>query len=140
MVRAVLDANVYVSAAVRPEGPPGRIIDRFLRGRAFDIVMSQAIVDEVLRALAYPKVRKYIRPGLDAGLWFEDIVVLSHLVSGEREFGGISADPDDDKYIAAAIEGRAAFVVAGDSDLLNVREHEGIRFVSPRVFLGLVSV
>ena len=90
MIRAVLDANVYVSAAVRPEGPPGQILQRFLRGGAFEIVMSQAIVEEVLRALGYPKVRKYIRQGLDAELWFEDIVVLSHLVVGERELGALA--------------------------------------------------
>ena len=138
MIRAVLDANVYVSAAVRPEGPPGQIVDRFLRGGAFEIVMSQAIVAEVLRALTYPKVRKYIRPGLDPELWFEDIIVLSHLVGGDPEFQGASKDPDDDKYIAAAIEGRAGFLVAGDSDLLDLKEYEGIRFVSPRVFFDLL--
>ena len=138
MIRAVLDANVYVSAAVRAEGPPGQIIDRFLRGAAFEIVMSHAIVEEVLRALNYPKVRKYIRPGLDPELWFEDIVILSHLVAGERKLVGASKDPDDDKYIAAAIEGRAQFVVAGDSDLLDVREYDGIRIVSPRTFLDLL--
>jgi putative PIN family toxin of toxin-antitoxin system len=139
VIRAVLDANIYVSAAARPEGPPGQIISRFLRGGAFEIVMSQAIVDETLRALTYPKVRKYIRPGLDPELWFEDIVVLSHVViAGEREFEGASKDPDDDKYIAAAIEGRAAFVVAGDSDLLDLKEYGGIRIVSPRVFLDLL--
>ena len=138
MIRAVLDANVYVSAAVRPEGPPGQIIERFLRSGAFDIVMSQAIVEEVLRALAYPKVRKYIRRGLDPELWFEDIVVLSQLVAGDREVKSASKDPDDDKYIAAAIEGRAGVVVAGDSDLLDLREYDSIRIVSPRVFLGLL--
>ena len=90
-----------------------------------------------MRALNYPKVRKYIRPGLDPELWFEDIVVLSHLVAGEHEFAGASKDPDDDKYIAAAIEGRARFVVAGDSDLLDLKEYDGIRIVSPRVFLDL---
>src|SRR3989337_1772923 len=100
--------------------------------------MSQAIVEEVLRALNSPKVRKYIRSGLDAELWFEDIVVLSHLVAGEREFGGVSTDPDDDKYIAAAIEGRAGFVVAGDSDLLDLKEYDGIRIVNPRGFLDLL--
>jgi len=138
VIRAVLDANVYVSAAVRPEGPPGQIIDRFLRGDGFEIIMSQAIVDEVLRALGYPQVRKYIRPGLDPELWFEDIIVLSHLVAADPEFGGASRDPDDDKYIAAAIEGRAGFVVAGDSDLLDLQEYDGIRIVSPRVFLNLL--
>ncbi len=139
MIRAVLDANVYVSAAVRPDGPPGQIIERFLRGGAFEIVMSQAIVDEVLRALSYPKVRKYIRAGLDAELWFEDIVVLSELVAADREVAGASKDPDDDKYIAAAIEGRAEFIVAGDSDLLELDEYEGIRIVNPRVFLGILG-
>jgi len=74
-----------------------------------------------------------------AELWFEDLVVLSHLVTGERRFRSISTGPDDDKCIAAAIEGQAAFVVAGDSDLLDVREYEGIRFVSPRVFLDLLG-
>ena len=138
MIRAVLDANVYVSAVVHPEGPPGQIIDRFLRGGSFEIVMSQAIVEEVVRALHYPKVRKYIRPELDPELWFEDIVVLSHLVVADSEFRGASKDPDDDKYIAAAIEGRAAFVVAGDSDLLDLREYDGIRIVSPRVFLEIL--
>ena len=138
MIRAVLDANVYVSAAVRPEGPPGQIIDQFLRGGAFEVILSKAIVEEVLRALGYPKVRKYIRPGLDPELWFEDIVVLSHLVAGEHRVEGVSKDRDDDKYIAAAIEGRAVFVVAGDSDLLNLAEYVGIRIVSPRVFLNLL--
>jgi putative PIN family toxin of toxin-antitoxin system len=138
VIRAGLDANVYVSAAVRPEGPPGQIIEQFLRAAVFEIVMSKAIVEEVLRALAYPKVRKYIRPGLDPALWFEDIVVLSHLVAEEREVESVSRDRDDDKYIAAAVEGRAGFVVAGDSDLLDLKEYDGIRIASPRVFLNLL--
>ena len=138
MIRAVLDANVYVSAAVRPEGPPGQVIEQFLGAKAFDIVLSKAIVEEVLRALAYPKARKYLRSGFDPALWFEDIVVLSHLVSGDRKVESASRDPDDDKYLAAAVEGRAGFLVAGDSDLLDLEEYDGVRIVSPRVFLDLL--
>jgi len=139
VARAVLDANVYVSAAVRPDGPPGQIIKRFLRDAAFEIVVSQAIVDEVLRAMAYPKVRKYLRRGIDPELWFEDIVVLAQFVPGEYKLAGASDDPDDDKYIAAAVEAQATFVVTGDSDLLRLKEHEGIHVVSPRAFLDLLG-
>lgn len=139
MRRAVLDANVYVSAAVRAEGPPGQIIARFLRDAAFEIVVSQAIVEEVLRALTYPRVRKYIRHGLEPELWFEDIVVLAQFVAGEYQVADVSDDPDDDKYLAAALEGGASFVVTGDPDLLDLREYEGIRIVRPRVFLDLLS-
>ena len=135
MLRAVLDANVYVSAAVRPEGPPGRIIERFLRTDTFTLVLSAAIVEEVLRALAYPKVRRYVRRDLDPALWFEDLVVLAELVPGTYQLSGASQDPDDDKYLAAAVEGLATFVVTGDPHLLGVGEYEGVRIVSPRAFL-----
>jgi predicted nucleic acid-binding protein len=50
----------------------------------------------------------------------------------------VSRDRDDDKYVAAAIEGRASFVVSGDPDLLEIKEHKGVRIVSPRAFLDLL--
>ena len=134
MLRAVLDANVYVSAAIRPEGPPGRLLERFLRAAAFEIVLSPAIVQEVLRALAYPKVRRFIRTEGDPELWFEDLVILADVVAGERSVAGVCADPDDDKYLAAALEGRATFVVTGDRRLLALTEYEGLRIASPRIF------
>ena len=104
MPRAVLDANVYVSAIIQPAGTPGRLIERFLREASFEVVLSPAIVDEVLRALGYPKVRKLLR-GADAQLWFEDIVVLADVVA-DTQLHGVCQDPDDDKYVAAALEGR----------------------------------
>jgi putative PIN family toxin of toxin-antitoxin system len=139
MIRAVLDANVYVSAAIRVEGPPGQLIERFLRDGVFEVVMTAAMADEVRRALNYPKVRKYIRRGLDAQLWFEDIVLLARLIPGTYTLSGVTADPDDDQYVAAAVEGRAAFVVAGDADLLGIRAHEGIRIGTPRQFLRILD-
>lgn len=138
MLRAVLDANVYVSAYVRPEGPPGLIVEQLLRHTAFEVVLSAAIVEEVLQALAYPKVLKSARTTLEPDLWFEDILVLAQFIPGDYEVSGVSEDSDDDKYIASAIEGRATFVVSGDPDLLNVKEHQGVRIITPRAFLDLL--
>ena len=139
MLRVVLDANVFVSAYIRPEGPPGQIIERFVRDGAFEVVLTEPIVEEVLQSLAYPKVQKAARSKTDPELWFEDIVVLSQLVGGDVEVASVCGDPDDDKYVAAAIEGRAAFVVTGDPDLLTLGEHEGIRIITPRAFLDLLN-
>ena len=139
MLRVVIDANVYVSAYIRPEGPPGQIIERFLREAAFEVVLSSEIVEEVLQALAYPKVRKLARTKAEPELWFEDIVVLAQLVPGEYRITGVSDDPDDDMYIAAAAEGRAVLVVSGDSDLIQVGEYEGVRIITPRAFLDLLG-
>ena len=139
MLRVVLDANVFVSAYIRPEGPPGQILERFVRDGAFEVVLTEPIVEEVLQSLAYPKVHKAARSKTDPELWFEDIVVLSQLVAGDVHVPSLSTDPDDDKYVAAAIEGRAEFVVTGDPDLLNLREHEDIRILPPRAFLDLLN-
>lgn len=137
MPRAVLDANVYVSAIIQPAGAPGRLIERFLRDASFEVVLSPAIVDEVLRALGYPRVRKLLG-GADAQLWFEDIVVLADVVA-DTQLSGICEDPDDDKYLAAALEGRASHVVTGDRRFLAVGEHAGVEIVTPRAFLDLLG-
>ena len=139
MLRVVLDANVYVSALIRPQGPPGQILKRFLQEDTFEIVLSLAIVEETVRAFSYPKVRRYIRAGVDPELWFEDVILLAQFVTGDYKLEGVSVDADDDKYFAAAIEGSATMIVTGDPDLLTIEEFQGIRIVTPRVFLDLLS-
>ena len=135
MLRAALDANVYLSAAIRPEGPPGQIIQSLLRDSAFELIASLPIVEEVLRALQYPKVTRYIRTEIDPEAWLTGIVLLGDLVAGDYALSGISRDPGDDKYIAAAVEGRATRLVSGDPDLLDLGQHGSVRIVTPREFL-----
>lgn len=138
MLRVVLDANVHVSALIRPQGPPGQILKRFLEN-FFETVLSPAIVEETVGAFAYPKVRKYIHTGVNPQLWFEDVMLLAQFVAIEYELQDVSADSDDDKYFAAALEGSATLIVTGDPDLLTVKEDRGIRVVTPRVFLELLT-
>src|SRR5687768_9057330 len=80
MLRVVFDANVFVSAAIAPKGTPGRLVTRCVRDRAFELVVSPAIVAEVLEALTYPKVRKRIRGPIEPELWFEEFVMLADMV------------------------------------------------------------
>jgi predicted nucleic acid-binding protein len=61
----------------------------------------------------------------------------SVLVSG-RVRVEVSRDPDDDKFLEAAIEGRAQYVVTGDKDLLGLKTYRGVRFVAPAAFLTIL--
>ena len=49
-----------------------------------------------------------------------------------------SRDPDDDKFLEAAIEGQAQYVVTGDKDLLGLKTYRGIRIVRPAAFLPML--
>ena len=140
MLRAVLDANVLVSALIRPKGPPGQIVVRLLRDRAFTLVTSVAILSEVRRSLAYPRVRKHlIASDDDLDLWVASLALMGEPVEGSLRIAAVAEDPEDDKYIAAALEGRAQFIVTGDAHLLALKTYEGVRMVTPRVFLGLLK-
>jgi len=139
-VRALLDANVVISALIRPEGPPGRVLVHLLRDSAFDLVASPATLDELRRSLRYPKVRKHLRlPLHEIDLWVDALGALAVFVRGEVSRPIVAADPADDIYLAAATEGLADYVVSGDRHLLDIRVHEGIPVVTPRAFLDLLE-
>jgi putative PIN family toxin of toxin-antitoxin system len=139
LARALLDADVLISAAIRPSGPPGQIVATFLARGAFDLVLSPAVVAEVEAGLKLPKIRKYLREPAEALLWLADLVTLADLVEDSGRVKGACRDPADDVVLAAAVEGRADVIVTGDADLLALDEYEGIAIVRPRAFLESIK-
>jgi putative PIN family toxin of toxin-antitoxin system len=138
-VRALLDANVLISVAIRPNGSPGLIIAALLERDAFELVLSPSVIGEVEAALKLPKIRKYLKDAGEAVLWLVDLAALADLAGDTGRAKGICRDPDDDAVLSAGIEGRADVIVTGDADLLALEEYEGIPIVTPRAFLELVK-
>lgn len=139
MLRALLDANVLISAVIRPSGPPGEIAFELLSRNAFELVISSGIVAEVERALGHNKIRKYIRDSREALLWLADVVAIADVIEDSGRVHGVCRDPADDKVLGAALEGRADVIVTGDGDLLALEEYEGIAILAPREFLDLLK-
>jgi hypothetical protein len=52
----------------------------------------------------------------------------------------VADDPDDDMYLACAIEGEADYVVSGDQHLRQLGSYRGIPIISPAQFLGMLAV
>lgn len=137
-MRAVLDTNVVISATLISDGNEDRILRAWGRG-AFELVLSPQILDEMGRALHYEKLRK--------ARWMteEEIVLLvralaqeSVLVPGEVRIG-VCRDPEDNKFLEAAIEAKARYVVTGDKDLLELKGYRGVRIVRPAAFLEVLG-
>jgi putative PIN family toxin of toxin-antitoxin system len=136
MVRVVFDTNVFVSAFIQPKSPPGQLLARLIQGDGFELVLSASILDEIRRALRYPKVRKRIRlDDDDLDLRVTMLGILSTMVAvSSRTVSGVSRDPDDDAILATAVEGCADYIVTGDQDLLAIGDYQGIHIVTPRAF------
>ena len=135
MFRVVLDANQFVSAILSPYGPPAKILNAWREG-IFELVTSSSIIDEIRRVLNYPRLSKiHKKSPEEIDLFLEELAVLSFSTPEKLSLSIVVDDPTDDKYLVAALEGEARFIVTGDSDLLKIREYEGIRIVTAREFL-----
>ena len=140
MIRAVLDANVYISACIRPQGPPGRILRFLLESQAFHLVGSAPIFDEVRRGLNYPRVRRYHSLSAEEiDRWVIALALIAESTEGRLKLRTVERDPDDDKYLVAALEGRAGYLVSGDSDLLELHEYRGVRMITAQAFLRILE-
>jgi len=47
----------------------------------------------------------------------------------------IHEDPSDDKFLEAAIAGKATHIISGDKHLLKLLEFQGIQILKPRDFV-----
>jgi hypothetical protein len=53
----------------------------------------------------------------------------------------VCSDPEDDKFLATAVGGKADYLVTGDvGDLLHLREYKGVAIVSPREFISRLKM
>ena len=131
-MHAVLDADVLISAALSPRGTPARLLLAWQAG-AFDLVASPALLAELRRALAYPKLERLVRPAdADAFVaWIGRSALLAADPEGEPPVR--AADPADDYLIALAAAERAV-LVSGDSHLTMLADRFPVR--TPAAFLA----
>jgi putative PIN family toxin of toxin-antitoxin system len=114
-LRAVLDVNVIVSSLLSRAGASGRLIALWLGG-AFELVVSEALLAELERALAYPKLCDHISHP-DAADLIELLRSTASMFADTDHPPSLSRDTGDD-YVLALATASASILVSGDHDLL----------------------
>ncbi|OGP05828.1 MAG: putative toxin-antitoxin system toxin component, PIN family [Deltaproteobacteria bacterium GWA2_38_16] len=141
-LKVVLDANIFVSAFIKPSGPPGQILKKFLKHQAFELIISKPIMEEIKDTMTYPRIQKYLKwSSQEIDLTLIAIELLSTFVEGTADINIFISDPDDKKYLVAAQEGKANYIVTGDKHLLDLvaYDEEDIKIILPKTFLELLS-
>ena len=126
---------MIISGALSPRGAPADVL-RSLAGGEFELIASQALLEELERARAYPKLRLHISESDAADLvrWIADSGTV--VVDPDTDPPVHSRDPDDDYLISLASAHRAA-LVSGDKHVLGLAGE--IPVFSPRAFLDLLA-
>ena len=136
-MRVVLDANVFVSAAIR-SGPSHRIVQRWLQGASFEVVMCPTLLAEIDEVLTgRERLRRWIDLGL-AERFVDTLRTLVDLVDDPDEVPSATRDRDDDYLVALAQTHRADFIVTGDRDLLEWADQQP-PVITPAAFETLLA-
>lgn len=141
-VRIVLDANVIISALIRPQSAPGRILRTTVEDRTVRLVTSALLLEELRAVLEYPRLQRYLKMSRQDK---EEFVILLEQVADPINIDdfpalGICRDPDDEPYLQTALAGRADYIVSGDQDLLELRLVEHVEIVQPADFERILKV
>lgn len=136
-MRAVLDTNVLLSAFIRIDSNPYKLLQAWLDGR-FELVSSAAQIDEITRVARYPRVRRYIAPA-EVG-WLVNRIRDRALVVGRLPKVDVSSDPADNYLLGMAEAGAADYLVTGDrSGVLTIGQHKKTNVVTVSEMLGTLK-
>jgi len=129
---AVLDTNALI-AAIITEGTCSKLLRR-ARAREFSLVSCPFIATELRRILSKKFRLSHNELASAMGPISE---AIGQVIEHSLKVKGICRDADDDNIIACAIAAKAAYLVTGDSDLLEIKDYKGIKIVTPRDFESL---
>ena len=132
-LRLVIDTNVIVSAALKPDGLQ-RTTFLLAITKPARLYVSEPVLEEYADVLSRPELS--IRKGLRLQL-LQLIKNHGHLVAPSRRIE-VTSDPDDNIFVECADAARADFLVTGN------RRHfpafwKSTKIVTPREFVSLVA-
>jgi uncharacterized protein len=132
MTPAVIDTGVLV-AGVYWRHEPHHCVKAWLQG-VLALVVSEPIFAEYERVLIEVKAEQGF--ATDLAPWLAAIRHSALWVTPEPLSQPVCRDPNDDKFIEAALAAKARLLIARDADLTELEKPFGIEILTPRQYLA----
>ncbi|OGP64108.1 MAG: putative toxin-antitoxin system toxin component, PIN family [Deltaproteobacteria bacterium RBG_16_42_7] len=129
-MKVVFDTNIFISALVIPGGHAEKAIHRIAEGKD-TLLISKPIIGETLSVLS----KKFSRDSEAIGrvaVYLSDLATLVHPTKAVN----VLEDESDNRIIECAVSGKADAIVTGDKEMLDLKDHLGIRIISLKEYLS----
>ena len=132
-MKVILDTNIFISGLFW-KGDSYKIL-MLWKDKKFQLVTSKEIIDEIIRVLKDFKIR------LPDDILKEliNLIIKNSIFVKPKERFNVSIDKGDNKFIDAAFEANADYIISQDKDLLNLKEFKNIKIINPKEFLRSIS-
>jgi putative PIN family toxin of toxin-antitoxin system len=135
-LRAVVDPNVLVAAAIKPTGTCRQLLDAAVEQRWLPVISSQ-LLDELEVVLRRPKFASKLTDEI-IGDFIASLASASEITADPPSPAPHTPDPDDDYLVALALAADVDVLISGDTDLTDLTDCE-IPVQTPRDFLDRIS-
>lgn len=133
LIGAVLDTSVIVAGFRSARGASAEILRLWREQRNFQLIFSDPILVELTETLLEELVSETVIQS-----FLETIHQQALITNNAYVVQVVAADPNDDIFLATALEGRADFVVSLDRHLLAIKQYQNVRIIWPRDFLQII--
>ncbi len=135
LIRIVADTNILISS-IFWRGNPYKILIKCLKGE-IKLIVSKEILEEVERILLREKKFKLTK--MDVSLHIQILLSISELVKPYEKIKIVKKDSTDNIFLECAVEGKAEYIVSGDTHLLELKEFRGIRIVTAKEMVVILE-
>lgn len=137
MIKTVLDANLFISAILKPDSNPAKIFE-LVKNKEVILFVSASILLEIRNALLYPKLQKLHQHDAEQiDFLLKEFTTFAEFTLEKVKIKAIKEDPADNKYLECAIEGKVDYIVSGDHHLKDLKNYHGILILAPAKFIKL---
>ncbi|MBD3388074.1 MAG: putative toxin-antitoxin system toxin component, PIN family [Candidatus Altiarchaeales archaeon] len=130
MVKIVLDTNLLVAGRWNKRSSSSKILELCLKGTLTPVYTSE-IKKENLYILGKVKPPKEYMDMI--GKFYKK----GKRVKSPKNRITASVDKSDNRFLEAAVSGRADYVISNDHHLLDLKEYDGIRILRPAAFMRM---
>ena len=139
-MKIVLDTNVLVSAIISKLGQSARILHLISMVEEIELILSEPILEEFKDVLSRDEVKtRFDYSTSDIESFAKAINAISTIVEIKSNFKVIKEDPKDDIVLNMAYDGKAEYIVSGDHHLQNLKKFKGIKIVSPKQIMKIIT-
>ncbi len=123
-MRVVIDTNLFIAGFFNRNSFSYEII-RLAKIGKIDIVWTDPILKEIKFIASNVKANKFLSE-------LADIFKAENKVKVYRKLNIIKDDPADNKFLEAAVYGRADLIISSDKHLLRLKKFKNILIVPPK--------
>ena len=129
-MKVILDCNIWISFLI---GHQASLMQRILTDSRIDVLTWEELLNEIQEVSERPKIRSHVSDE-ELEEFFRIIYAFGKMVNITTNSEAIIRDPKDLYLLSFAESTEADYIVSGDADLLELKQHKLTKMISLEEF------